>query len=101
MRLLKRYSVWRCCGKGETLDTMIYLKDIEYIRQYNPKEKNCCQNVCSRLFCLCGTHPQAIELRGGFGTETLQLDRSEIGQACVDIPMAISNYKSHPLGQQP
>ncbi|CAF1229766.1 unnamed protein product, partial [Didymodactylos carnosus] len=43
MRLLKRYAVYKCCGgckccgQAARLDTMIFLKDIDYIRQYNPE----------------------------------------------------------------
>ncbi|CAF1437168.1 unnamed protein product, partial [Didymodactylos carnosus] len=105
-RLLKRFEEWRCCGRGTSEDTMIFLKDIQLLSQVNPRRR--CNLSSWLLACFTCTWPcylccvmccrrrtRVIEVRGAFGTEEFLIPYVDVRDACAQIPAAAAfSYKA-------
>jgi hypothetical protein len=101
-RALVRHQYANCCCKPTNVDTAIFLRDVEVVKDSQPPRppgliiclpihllcillQGCCGACCDR--------PRSINVRGGFGTETLTFKNSEVADAANDISSLIQSLK--------
>ncbi|UJR17465.1 hypothetical protein I4U23_004360 [Adineta vaga] len=80
-----------CCGEGPHIDTAIFMRDSELMKESNGQTMNSCLTVtfmiltCTwpLLLCkeCCGDRPKSLEVKGAFGFEFLTFKREELKHA--------------------
>jgi hypothetical protein len=97
-----------CCCEGAHMDTAIYLRDIEVMKEHaNKKVGLCSALLISCLSCTlpcflmnlccgarCGDRPKYIGVKGGFGTEVLTFKWPDAIEAANHISAMIQPFKN-------
>ncbi|CAF1408676.1 unnamed protein product [Adineta steineri] len=113
-RIIARHqqpSICCCCGEGAHIDTSIFLRDIELISEASQRKHSCCSllifacltctwpcfllGICCGLCCnCCGDRPKVLEVRGGFGAESLTFKHTDAKAAANDLSAMILPFKT-------
>jgi hypothetical protein len=97
-----------CCCPGPHIDTAIYLRDIEVLKESGQKGHGLCLALfisCISGSCLCfllglccgsccGDRTKVVSLRGGFGTEMLTFKLADAIQAVNQVSAMIQPFKN-------